>query len=67
MPEFRNKVRLEDVFVLAETTKALLVDIDGEEHWIPTSQIDDDSEVYKKGQEGQLVISDWIAGEKGIV
>lgn len=56
-----------DVSVDAETPKAILVTLDGEEHWIPKSQISDDSEVYTSGTEGKLIISTWIAKEKGLV
>ncbi len=49
-----------------ETEKAILVeDGGGEETWIPKSQIDDDSEVYKMGTEGDLVISEFFAGKLG--
>jgi hypothetical protein len=46
------------------TTKAILVVCEGEEAWIPTSQIHDDSEVYKAGTEGTLVIPRWVAEMK---
>lgn len=68
MPEFRDKVRLDDVSCTKETEKAMLVVIEGQEYWLPKSQIDDDSEVYDAGKhaEGILVISQWIAEQKGI-
>lgn len=56
-----------DATALRSTDKALLVEVDGEELWIPHSQIDDDSEVYREGDAGQLVISEWIAKQKGLV
>ena len=59
-------VRIEDAFAKAETERALLVVIDGDEYWIPQSQITDDSEVYAKGHEGDLVITDYIAEQKGL-
>lgn len=59
-------VSIDDVVCKAATDKAILVVIEGEEYWIPQSQIDDDSEVWKKDDEGTLVISDWIAEQKGI-
>ena len=37
---------------------------DGSE-WIPLSQVDDDSEVYKTDTEGDLIITDWFAEKKG--
>lgn len=58
----------EGVTVKAATDKALLcVFDDGDEHWIPLSQIDDDSEVYEKGTEGALVVTKWIAEQKGLL
>lgn len=53
---------------IAETPKALRVQTpDYEEIWLPKSQIDDDSEVWEMDDEGNLVISDWIAEQKGLV
>jgi len=46
---------------------ALLVEIDGKNHWIPQSQIHDDSEVWKPEDEGELVIPEWLAIEKELV
>jgi hypothetical protein len=60
-------VEFPDVTAIAQTDKALLCEIDGVQHWIPQSQISDDSEVYKKGDEGKLVITHWIAKEKGLI
>ena len=54
--------------VIAETEKAILCDFgDGVEHWIPQSQIDDSSEVWKLRDEGLLIISEWLAGQKGLI
>lgn len=56
---------------LRQTKKALLVEIThpdtGEriEEWFPHNHITDDSEVYKEGTEGKLVISHWMAVQKG--
>ena len=58
--------RIEDVRALRATTEALLVDVDGEEIWIPQSQIHEDSEVYEEDTEGGLIISAWIAEKKGL-
>ena len=60
-----NKVYIEDVLVIHETEKALLCQIKGEEHWIPKSVIDDDSEVWKNGQEGELVVAEWWTEKNG--
>lgn len=66
MAEFKEKVWIQGALAKKETDKALLVEIDGDEHWIPKSQIDDDSEVYQEGDEGELVVSMWLAEQKGI-
>ena len=57
---------IEEVRCLRETDKALLCDVDGEEVWIPKSQIQDDSEVTEKGDMGILAIPAWLADEKGL-
>lgn len=62
-----EKATFEDIEVKRETDAAILVEIEGEEYWIPKSQIDDDSEVFTTGTSGKLVISEWIAKEKGLV
>lgn len=59
-------VRIDDAICTAATDNAILVLIEGKQYWIPQSQIDDESEVWRKGDEGTLVISEWIAYEKGI-
>jgi hypothetical protein len=62
-------VSFEGVVVKADTDKAALCVIPGydEEFWIPKSQIHDDSEVWHKGDEGKLVITQWIAEQKRLV
>ena len=60
-------VEFHDVSVIATSDEALLCDIEGEEIWIPISQITDDSEVYKSGTSGTLIITDWLAAKKGLV
>ena len=57
--------RIEDVRCIKETDKAILVDVEGEEVWIPKSQVHDDSEVWKADQEGELVVSSWFARKRG--
>lgn len=60
-------VDIRNVVCTAETEKALLCEIAGEEYWIPKSQVDDDSEVYMQGTEGTLIITEWIATQKGLL
>jgi hypothetical protein len=67
MPDFKDKATFVNAVCTRDTDKAILVEIDGDEFWIPQSHVDDDSEVYEEGQRGTLVISQWIAEQKGIV
>jgi len=60
-------VEFEDVTVVRETDAAILCDIDGDEVWIPKSQIHDDSEVYEMSTSGTLIIPEWLAVEKELV
>lgn len=60
-------VEFDDVACTHETDKAILCTIDGKEHWIPKSQVNDDSEVYENGGSGKLVITEWIAKERGLI
>ena len=48
--------------VIRETEKAILFRTDdGEEYWIPKSQIHDNSEVWKAGDVGMIVVTEWFA------
>lgn len=67
MPEFREKVRLEDAYGKKKTAKALICEIDGDEYAVPDSQIDDDSEVFEEGDEGTLIVNEWWARKAGLV
>ena len=67
MPDFKSKVAFDNVSIISETPNAILCVIDGVKYWIPLSQVDDDSEVWKSGEEGKLVISEWIANEKRLI
>lgn len=62
-------VSLNDAVCTKETDAALLCVIEGEEHWIPKSQVSDDSEVFddQDNAEGTLVVSEWIAKQRGLV
>lgn len=55
-------------YCTATTEKAILVaGIQEEPIWIPLSQVSDDSEVYSIGDEGTLIVTEWIAIQKGFV
>jgi hypothetical protein len=50
-----------------ETDKAILVKFaDGSEHWIPKSQLQPGSEVRARGDEGDVVISQWFADNSNL-
>lgn len=53
--------------ILAETNKALLCVIDGEEVWLPLSQIEDGGKEYGAGMENvEFGITERLAKEKGL-
>lgn len=60
-------VTFEEVSVTMERDKSLCCRIDGDDVWVPKSLIHDNSEVYKMGSEGELVVPEWWAIEKGLV
>lgn len=58
---------IENAKCVHEKGKAILVeapDFD-EPQWIPQSQVTDDSEVWKPGTEGTLIVTDWLAEKEG--
>lgn len=62
-----SDVEFENVEAIAATDKAVLCVIEGKQHWIPQSQIRPNSEVWKQGDKGTLVISRWIAEQKDLI
>lgn len=48
---------------IRETDKALLVKLGRRERWVPKGQIHSNSEVWKNGDEGKLVISTWLSAK----
>lgn len=72
MPEEKKKpvvkeydeknVVVEQAECIRDTGKAVLIAlVDGSEHWIPQSNVHDDSEVSKRGDIGKLIVTKWIA------
>ena len=61
-------VEFEDISVKKETEKAILVEIEGDEYWVPKSQLSEDSEVYERdeGNEGTLIVTRWWATQEGL-
>jgi hypothetical protein len=60
-----GEVTLENVTLGKETDKAILATINGEDHWIPHSQITKIERSPNKGCD-KLVVSLWIAQQKGL-
>lgn len=60
-----EKVTIEEVTFGKETEKAILCTIAGKETWIPLSQV---HEIHREpdGKTGSIVVSEWIAKEKGL-
>ena len=70
MPRDEHKVEFENCYCNGETAKAIHVfgasdNDDG--NWIPKSVVHDDSEVYKQGDEGKLVLEEWFALKEGLI
>lgn len=62
-------VEVDDVRCVGESASKLAIHcvIDGQYVWIPQSQIHENSEVWKLGDFGTLVIPFWLAKEKGLI
>ena len=63
----RAWVEFEDVEAISQTALALKVIVEEKTVWIPQSQISENSEVWKNGQKGTLIVTEWIAEEKGLI
>lgn len=61
-----KNVFIKNVECIRDTPRAILVVVNGEEHWIPQTQVHADSEVYSRGDTGKLVMSKWIAAQRGL-
>ena len=61
-----DQVTISGCTAIAETDKALLITYsDGEDFWVPKSQITQDSEVYEKDGVGDLIVTAWWAKKTG--
>jgi hypothetical protein len=65
----KKAVVAEDIEATAETANAICVTIGDEKVWFPKGQIHEDSEVFNSGKNstGRLIVSRWIAEQKGLV
>lgn len=62
-------VELDVIDVVKETDAALCVELADrdEEVWIPKSVVSDDSEVWKEGDTGTMIIAEWFAEKEGLI
>lgn len=60
-------VEIDDVRVIRELERSIIVDYEGEELVIPKSQISSESEVQGEGDEGTLVIPKWLAEDRDML
>lgn len=61
-----NSYRIENARIIKRTLKAALIDSEETgEKWIPFSVIHVDSEVFKEGDSGTLLIQEWFAKKEG--
>jgi len=58
---------IEGAEAVSETDKGIWVEAAdlSERTFIPQSQITDESEVWKKGDKGALIVTDWLAEQRG--
>lgn len=58
---------LGDGKAIRATERALLVKLEsGDEVWIPQSVVHDDSEVFKEGHYGEVIVQEWWAEKEGL-
>ncbi len=58
--ESKGNARLLEIEIIRETNKAVQIDFEGEEFWLPRSQTSDMSA-------DELTIPTWLAKEKGLL
>lgn len=58
-------VTVEGLTIVRETDNAILVQHEGDEHWIPLSQVSKITRTTNKGQD-TVTMTAWIAGKKGL-
>lgn len=61
-----NYVHLDDITIKRVTDKAMLIEWEEEEFWLPLSQVADADDYEAGDQHCNISITEWIAKEKGI-
>ena len=52
--------------IITETEKAFLVEIEGEQRWIPMSQIADPEEYRAGDADLEIAVTEWFAKKEGL-
>jgi hypothetical protein len=61
-----DMIDVEDLEFLHETDSAILVECDGEEVWLPLSQIEWDGDA-ERGDTITVSMPEWLAEDKGLI
>lgn len=61
-----NYVYLDVEEIRAETAKALLLVVGGEEYWVPLSQIADADDYNKGDTDVEVAVTEWFAKKEGL-
>jgi len=61
-----EEIEVEVELVVAETEKALLLKVDGEDSWVPRSVIGRDSDELEKGDSGMVFVPQWFIESNGL-
>ena len=62
----REYVRIGVDEIRRETAKAFLLVVDGDEYWIPKSQMRDPDQHLEGDTDCEVEMTEWIAREKGL-
>lgn len=64
----RNRAVVRDVLFIRENERAILIEtLDGDELWLPKSQIEeDDWDMYDEGDEICVSLPEWLADENAL-
>jgi hypothetical protein len=60
-------VELEDVQIIHRTERAVLINHDGEEFWIPLSQIEDSDDLEAGDSGCEIRVTEWFARKAKLI
>lgn len=63
---FSSWVHLDVDRIVRETDAAFLIEIDGERHWIPKSQVSGSDRLSEGDEDVTVSVTEWIADQKGL-